>query len=58
MAPYVYLLVGGLWVIVVVASCRELKRFGATVRYVVALKGLRDREEAARLAAVALANSL
>ena len=39
---------------VVVASCRELKRFGATVRYVVALKGLRDREEAARLAGAAL----
>ena len=36
---------------VVVASCRELKRFGATVRYVVALKGLNEREEAARLAA-------
>ena len=39
---------------VVVASCRELKRFGATVRYVVALKGLRDREEAARLAGAVL----
>ena len=39
---------------VVVASCRELKRFGATVRYVVALKGLRDREDAARLAGAAL----
>ena len=39
---------------VVVESCRELKRFGATVRYVVALKGLRDREEAARLAGAVL----
>ena len=39
---------------VVVASCRELKRFGATVRYVVALKGLNEREEAARLAGAVL----
>ena len=36
------------------ASCRELKRFGATVRYVVALKGLNEREEAARLAGAVL----
>ena len=42
---------------VVVASCRELKRFGATVRYVVALKGLREREEAARLAGCLLYTS-
>ena len=39
---------------VVVRSCRELKRFGATVRYVVALKGLNEREEAARLAGAVL----
>jgi len=39
---------------VVVQSCRELKRFGATVRYVVALKGLNEREEAARLAGAVL----
>ena len=38
----------------VVQSCRELKRFGATVRYVVALKGLNEREEAARLAGAVL----
>ena len=39
---------------VVVASCRELKRFGATVRYVLSLKGLNEREEAARLAGAVL----
>lgn len=39
---------------VVVESCRELKRFGATVRYVLSLKGLNVRDEASRLGGAVL----